>query len=416
MTQKHNGQSTLKRDRENSSNSIQGTTTLRSLWKAIFWVSFPFGILSFVLPIYGKDLGASALEIGGFFSAMSVVPVIVRPFLGRALDKWGRRPFLLIGLFSHAIAMVAFSFSSTVVLLTGARFVQGLGTAFLWLTAYTIVADKAKETGRGHNFGLIDEAANRGAIIGTTAGFLALFALSNVEWRYIWFWLFFCYGIFSLLGFWYGWRGVGETRPTDVSPRAESRPISGQLLALMGIIFITGASTAMVWPLLMVFLQDILQAEIWALASAYLPAALLSAYLPSHMGKIADRWGRKPPMIAGLVIGAIASALIPHLRSIIGLATLWAVESLGYVTSLPAERAFVADIAGEDVRGTSYGLYTFAYFLGAVLGPLVGGWLYDTYGHGTPFYLNAAVLLLGGLLVAIILRETKPSQTLVTRI
>ncbi len=401
-------------DQETSTESLQGVTTLKSLWKAIFWVSFPFGILSFVLPIYGKDLGASALEIGGFFSALSVVPVIVRPFLGRALDRWGRRPFLLVGLLSHAVAMATFSFSSTVVLLTVARFVQGLGTAFLWLTAYTIVADKAKETGRGHDFGLIDEAANRGAIIGTVIGFTAILNLSNIEWKNIWFWLFFCYGVMSLLGFWYGWRGVEETRPESSPERVESRPISGQLLALMGIVFITGASTAMVWPLLVVFLQDILQAEVWALATAYLPAALLSAYLPSHMGKIADRWGRKPPMIAGLVVGAIASALIPQLRSIIGLATLWAVESLGYVASLPAERAFVADIAGEDVRGTSYGLYTFAYFLGAVVGPLVGGWLYDTYGHGTPFYLNAVVLLFGGLLVGIVLRESKPNQTRVT--
>jgi len=52
------------------------------LWRATFWVAFPFGILSFVLPIYGKELGASALEVGGFFSAVSLVPVVVRPFLG----------------------------------------------------------------------------------------------------------------------------------------------------------------------------------------------------------------------------------------------------------------------------------------------------------------------------------------------
>ena len=74
-------------------NTHKNTHTLKNLWQAIFWVSFPFGILTFVLPIYGKQLGASALEIGGFFSAMSVVPVIVRPVLGRALDRWGRRPF-----------------------------------------------------------------------------------------------------------------------------------------------------------------------------------------------------------------------------------------------------------------------------------------------------------------------------------
>ena len=45
--------------------------TLKTLWRAVFWVSFPFGILSCVLPIYGKELGATALEVGGLFSAMS---------------------------------------------------------------------------------------------------------------------------------------------------------------------------------------------------------------------------------------------------------------------------------------------------------------------------------------------------------
>jgi MFS family permease len=151
--------------------------TLRMLWQATFWVAFPFGILSFVLPIYGKELGATALEVGGFFSATSLVPVVVRPFLGRALDRWGRRPFLLLGLLGYVVAMVMFCLADTVFLLTAARFVQGLGQAFLWLSAYTIVADVADETGRGHNFGTIDEAVNLytfayflGAALGPLAG------------------------------------------------------------------------------------------------------------------------------------------------------------------------------------------------------------------------------------------------------
>ena len=63
--------------------NVLESRTLKTLWRAVFWVSFPFGILSFVLPIYGKELGATALEVGGLFSAMSFVPVVVRPFLGR---------------------------------------------------------------------------------------------------------------------------------------------------------------------------------------------------------------------------------------------------------------------------------------------------------------------------------------------
>ena len=82
---------------------------------------------------------------------------------------------------------------------------------------------------------------------------------------------------------------------------------------------------------------------------------------------------RKKPMILGLLIGAGASVLIPNLGSIFALAALWSLETIGYAVSIPAERAFVADIAGKDIRGTSYGLYTFSYFTGAAIGPSAGG-------------------------------------------
>ena len=84
---------------------------------------------------------------------------------------------------------------------------------------------------------------------------------------------------------------------------------------------------------------------------------------------------------------------------------LWSVETIGYTISIPAERAFVADIAGEDVRGTSSGLYPFALFLGSTLGPLAGGWLYDARGESTPFYLNTIVLMIGAGLVLAALKE-----------
>jgi MFS family permease len=97
--------------------------------------------------------------------------------------------------------------------------------------------------------------------------------------------------------------------------------------------------------------------------------------------------------------------MIPHLRSLLGLTVLWAVESAGYAASVPAERAFVADIAGENMRGTSNGLCTVACFLGAVLGPVAGGWLYDPVSPATPFSINTIVLAAGALLVAAALRE-----------
>jgi DHA1 family multidrug resistance protein-like MFS transporter len=386
---------------------LSPSSTLRSLWRASFWVSFPFGVLAFILPIYGRELGASAVEIGGFFSALSLMPVIIRPFLGRILDRWGRRPFFLLGLVGYCLSMLIFTFANTIALLTVARFIQGIGQAFLWLSIYTIIADLSQISGRGRDFGIIDEAASRGGLIGTTAGIFAYFLMLNAGLKIerAWMILFVAYIIPTLIALREGWRGVDETVPRTDPVQIRSRPITRQLMTLMAIVLITSASSAMVWPLLMIFLQDRLQAGVDMLAIAYFPAALLNSFLPSRLGGLADRFGRKRLMSLGLIIGSLASVIIPSLGSLIGLAILWGIETIGYCAAVPAERAFVADIAGKDVRGASYGLYTFAYFLGAFIGPIAGGWLYDRLGHASPFYLNASILLLGAAMVMLFLRE-----------
>lgn len=385
---------------------------LRSLSLACFLVSFPFGTLTFLLPVYGRQLGASAVQIGTLFSALSLVPVVVRPLLGPALDRFGRKPFLLLGLSGYAIAMAGFALSNSIMLLALARLIQGAGQAFLWIAAFTIVADVARETGRGLNFGIIDEAVNRGALIGTSAGLIAYFALQSlgISQAAAWAILFSVYTFPALLSLYIAWQGVQETLPETDPRQVRSRPISRQLIVLMGVVSITSISSSMVWPLLMIFLQEHLNAGITALALTYFPAALINSLLPTRAGRLTDRIGRKRPMMIGLWIGSATSVLIPNLSSLFALALLWSTANIGLTISFPAQRAFVADIAGKDVRGTSYGLYTFAHFLGAVIGPIFGGWLFDTISPAAPFYFNAFVLLIGSLLILAFLREPAVEQ------
>ena len=389
---------------------------LGPLWGTAFLASLPFAVLAFALPIYGKMLGASALQVGVLFSAVSFAPVLVRPFLGRMVDRWGRRPFILAGLVSYAASMALLATAASVELLAIARLVQGLGQALFWLSAYTIVADVAHEWDRARGFGAIDEASSRGSLVGALPGLVlvAVMQATGLPWQAVWPWLFGLYSVAAVAGLGLGaWR-IGETgQPGPARPvphesdptRHAPRRLSLQLIALMGIVFITGASTAMVWPVLVVFIQDRLKVGPFQMAIAYLPAALVSSFLPSRIGRLTDRMARKPLMVAGLVTAGVASAVMPRLRAVWPLAILWGVDSLGYAASSPAERAFVADIAGRDRRGRSYGLYTFAYFLGAALGPLAGGWLYDAMGQSYPFYGNSIVLGVAALLLILLLRE-----------
>ena len=87
------------------------------------------------------------------------------------------------------------------------------------------------------------------------------------------------------------------------------------------------------------------------------------------------------------------------------MAILWPLETIGYTVSITAERAFVTDAVGKDMRGISSGLYTFSFFPGSALRPLAGGWLYDIIGHAMFFYLNTVVLILGSILVGLVLHE-----------
>jgi len=71
----------------------------------------------------------------------------------------------------------------------------------------------------------------------------------------------------------------------------------------------------------------------------------------------------------------------------------WTLKTLGLAAALPPQKALISDLTAEATRGTSYGLHALATSLGSALGPVVGGWVYETWGHAAPFVLTGLVLL-----------------------
>jgi DHA1 family multidrug resistance protein-like MFS transporter len=375
----------------NGSSSLQWPILLGSL---------AFGILSFLLPVYGKRLGANAVEIGGLFSIFAITTVLMRPLVGWALDRFGRKFFFVAALICYAGAMGLFSIASDVTTLYLARLVQGIGSSLMWISAYTIAIDLTSAEGRGKAVGRVDEAAARGALYGALVGFTLLVWLPlRTGWRV----LFVSYALLAAAGAWLAWKNVPETRPSHPVRAGSGRAISGSLFRLMVIVFVTGVSTAMISPLLLIFLQDKFTTDVGILALAFIPAALVYSFLPSRLGRLSDRLGRTPLIAIGLTGSGLVSLFLPGLPSIGWLIALWALEALGLVMAAPAQEALVADLTGSEARGTGYGLYTFAASLGATFGPLLGGWLYDAAGHAAPFYLNGIVLLASAVWVLILL-------------
>jgi len=386
---------------ETHQNTLPDSKPLTFLAWVITLGSLAFAFLDFGLPIYGREIGANALEIGGLYTTQAIMVVILRPLVGMGLDRIGRKPFLFAALVCYTIAMALFASADRLIILYLAQIVMGITTATMWIAAFATGADLAPTASRGRIMGQVQEATSRGAIMGVVVGFIAVSALYNqTGWRAA----FIFYAAVALGAMLLAWRKVPETRPAS-HPEAARRRVSRHLPRLMVVVFITSTSVGMLRPLYLIFLQDHFTTNFMALALAYAPAGLAASFLPSRLGRLSDRFGRAPLMAIGLIISATLSVCLPLAPELAWLILLFTVEQVGWSMAAPAEAAMVADLVGRDVRGAGYGIYTAGSWAGMAIGPLIGGWLYDHVGRSAPFFLNAGMMTLAAGLVLVLLRE-----------
>jgi MFS family permease len=124
-------------------------------------------------------------------------------------------------------------------------------------------------------------------------------------------------------------------------------------------------------------------------------------------GRWSDRIGRKPLIVAGMLLHSLALAALAASDGAVGLAALAAVI-LGAGTALvyPTLIAAISDAVSPVARAPAVGVYRFWRDMGYVAGGLVAGIAADAVGYGGAIAIVAGLTAASGLWVAIDLRET----------
>jgi len=127
------------------------------------------------------------------------------------------------------------------------------------------------------------------------------------------------------------------------------------------------------------------------------------------LGALSDRYGRRPIILASLLIEALSLALSAVAGSLAILVVARFIGGLG-ASNIGSAQAVVADVTPVEGRARGMGLIGAAIGLGFVVGPALGG-LVAPLGPAVPFWVAMSVALANALLVLRFLPETRYART-----
>lgn len=146
-------------------------------------------------------------------------------------------------------------------------------------------------------------------------------------------------------------------------------------------------------------------AQVGSINGAFmLTAGLLS--IPA--GLLADRFGRKVPIIAGFAATAASSLLVTRCHLPGEMVAAYVLFGAGLAAFAPGMLSLVADVMPSQLLGKAYGWYTTAIYVAMTLGPATGGYLAKALGLREVFVVSGGLLALVTLLALLALPEGPP--------
>lgn len=157
-------------------------------------------------------------------------------------------------------------------------------------------------------------------------------------------------------------------------------------------------------PILPSFSVKILKVDEAAIGIAIASYSFIQFLFNPILGKISDKYGRKPVIVVCLLLNALGYVVFAFTHSYPVLLLSRVIAGIGG-SSIGVAQAYIADITTRENRSKGMGLIGSAFGLGFVFGPLIGGLLSD-YGYSITGFASASFSFIAFILTFIYLPES----------
>lgn len=344
--------------------------------------------VSILFTIFARKISTfgSGIEVFGLSAtAFSVTALVAAPFMGMIADRFGRRILVLVSLLTHTLAPLGYLLASSGGMFIGIRAAAGVLTAGLIPVTTSMIADVSPPEERGRWIGYVTGGSAIGFVVGPPLGGalydlwgLAAPFLTAVSLSFIAFMI--ALILIPETGNFETHElnpGKNKTIGTSTSSKftylkslqnAVPRPYS-TFIMLIVISFIAVFAWRFVEPQFHFYIYDVLgwtSARFGLCMSGY---AVLYMLAETFLGRLSDRFGRKPVLMIGLMVHAAQYLALITTQSTAFIALGIAISGLGEGLFMPALNAYYLDITPSKFRARVLGIKESVFSLAGLTGP-----------------------------------------------
>ena len=374
-----------------------------------------------ILPLFALSLGAKPEAIGFVVGASTITGIFFKLPAGTLSDIYGRYKMLLISILVFALTPFAYYLVTNYWQLVGIRFFHGLATSIYGPVSMAMIADTAGGQ-KGERLSWFSSITIIGSLVGAPLGGYILQYLSK-EGSHTLSHFHIAYGIcglfgltslaFTLKAFLSGNR---EVRQNKISPTETWREFSKGIKEVMsdyrviitsnmeGIQNLSVGALEAFLPVYAVTVAGLSAFQAGILWGAQIVTTILAKPI---MGKISDRYGRKPIIFSGMWICAIPFACIPLTRDFYLLLFLSAIFGVGEAFVTSSSAAMVAGFCKEQHYGAAMGTFGSIFDIGHAAGPILAGFLLAHLSYQYSFLVIAILLIVASFVFVLTVFERK---------
>jgi DHA1 family multidrug resistance protein-like MFS transporter len=371
-----------------------------------------FGFILPFLPLYLREIGvtpdsAVIFWSGALVTSTGISLAIFSPIWGALADRHGRKVMVLRSLLVGGVIIALMGLVQNVGQFLVLRILQGVFTGTI-AASTALVASIVPRDRMAASMGQLQTSVYVGIAAGPVLGGLIAQAVGIRG-------TFFVAGAMLFASGLLVWQFVHEhyTPPSTMKRPGFFETLgiglrSRTLMPLMVTLFLVQLSTAIVFPILPLYVEHLSSAtdpvKLYA-GLAYGATAVFSALAAVSYSRLVDRNGYRRILIYACFGAALFYLPQAFAQNIGQFLLLRAGLGIFFGVLIPAANAIVALVTPPEFRGSAYGLTSSATAVGNAIGPLLGSTLAASFGYPSVFLATAGVLTVLGLWVIAGVRE-----------